>query len=330
MKVRIIGTGSWASALCQVLADNRVDAMMIGVDKNEVDDINLNHRNSKYFDVEINNDVRASLNYDDVKDADIILLAVPSKVISSVVDVIYERLNKKVIVINVAKGFDYDTKIRLSEIIRKHMKDKLIDVVSLIGPSHAEEVILRLLTSVNAVCVNLESAKIIQELFSNNYFRVYRNDDEIGAEIGSAIKNIMAIASGILQGLKQGDNAKAALMTRGLAEMCRYGLFFNARKETFLGLNGVGDLIVTCSSYHSRNFQAGLCIGKNNSAKEFLESNTKTVEGINACKIVYEIAKENNIDMPITNAVYQVLFEEKKPSEAVSELMKRELKKEFF
>lgn len=330
MKVRIIGTGSWASALCQVLVDNKVDAMMIGVDENEVNDINFNHHNSKYFDVEINHNVKASLDYDEVKGSDVILLAVPSKAISSVVDKIYPILDKKVIVINVAKGFDFDTKVRLSEIIRTHMKEKITDVVSLIGPSHAEEVILRLLTCVNAVCVNLESAKVIQELFSNNYFRVYRNDDEIGAEIGSAIKNIMAIASGILEGLKQGDNAKAALMTRGLAEMCRYGLFFDARKETFLGLNGVGDLIVTCSSYHSRNFQAGLIIGKNDSAKEFLKNNTKTVEGINACKIVYEKAKEKNIDMPITNAVYQVLFEDKKPSLAVMELMKRELKEEFL
>ena len=206
--------------------------------------------------------------------------------------------------------------------------DKLKAVVSLIGPSHAEEVVKRLLTVVNAVSEDEESAEAIQKLFSNDYFRVYRNTDVIGAEIGVALKNVMAIASGILEGMGQGVNARAALMTRGLAEMERYGVAFGAKPETFLGLDGVGDLIVTCTSTLSRNFTAGYEIGKDGSAENFFKTNKRTVEGIFACKVVYEEAKKHNIDMPITNAVYGVLYEGKKPQDAIVSLMKRDLKSE--
>lgn len=186
-----------------------------------------------------------------------------------------------------------------------------------------------MLTTVNAVSSDEESAKIVQELFSNSYFRVYTNTDVIGAEIGVAIKNVMAIASGILSGIGQGDNARAALMTRGLAEIARYGVFFGGKPETFLGLDGVGDLIVTCTSVHSRNFQAGLKIGKDNSALEFLKNNKYTVEGIKACKVVYEESIKNNIVMPITEQVYKILYEGKKPTDAVEDLMSRDLKSEI-
>ncbi len=328
MKIYLIGTGSWSTALAQVLIDNNQDCMMIGVDEAEVNDINENHQNSKYFNTILNKGVKASLDFNLIKDADIILLAVPSIAFKTVLEKINNIIQRKIYVINVSKGFDETTKKPLSFTIKEILKDKVIDVISLIGPSHAEEVVLRLLTLVNAVCENEESSKIVQEIFSNNYFRVYRNSDVVGAEIGSSIKNIFALASGILTGLNQGDNARAALMTRGLLEMIRFGLFFNAQKETFLGLNGVGDLIVTCSSYHSRNFQAGLEIGKNDSASEFLLKNRKTTEGIIATKIIYQIARENNIETPIIDAVYQILYNNKKPSDEIEKLMKRSLKKE--
>lgn len=328
MKIRIIGTGSWASALCQVLVDNNHDALMLGIDEGEISDINTNHRNSKYFDTILNEKVKASSDFNLLKEADIVLLAVPAAAIRSVLTNNKNNIKNGVIIINVAKGFDKETNGRLSVMIKEILQDKIKDVVSLVGPSHAEEVVLRLMTLVNAVCENEDSSRVIQELFSNQYFRVYRNKDVIGAEIGSAVKNIMAIASGILAGLNQGDNARAALMTRGLAEMTRFGMIFGANKETFLGLNGVGDLIVTCSSYHSRNFQAGLNIGKNDGVLDFFNQNHKTTEGVGACKIVYEIAKEKNIEMPITEAVYRILYENKKPSDELSTLMKRSLKAE--
>lgn len=328
MKIRIIGTGSWASALCQVLVDNNHDVLMLGIDESEISDINTNHRNSKYFDTILNEKVKASSDFNLLKEADIVLLAVPVAAIRSVLTNNKNNIKNGVIIINVAKGFDKETNGRLSVMIKEILQDKIKDVVSLVGPSHAEEVVLRLMTLVNAVCENEDSSRVIQELFSNQYFRVYRNKDVIGAEIGSAVKNIMAIASGILAGLNQGDNARAALMTRGLAEMTRFGMIFGANKETFLGLNGVGDLIVTCSSYHSRNFQAGLNIGKNDGVLDFFNQNHKTTEGVGACKIVYEIAKEKNIEMPITEAVYRILYENKKPSDELSTLMKRSLKAE--
>ena len=330
MKIRILGTGSWGSALAQVVADNGHDVMMWGIDASEVNDIENNHHNSKYFEVEMNHDVHATQDINCVKDADVILIAVPVMALESVVEQIAPLLDHSVTFINVAKGFHPVTHERLSVVMERIIPSSMRKaIVSLIGPSHAEEVILRMLTSVNAVSDNEQQAQMIQELFSNSYFRVYRNTDVIGAEIGVALKNVMAIASGILEGVGQGDNARAALMTRGLAEMTRYGVAHGGKAETYLGLDGVGDLIVTCTSMHSRNFTAGLQIGKDGSAENFWKENKRTVEGVAACKVVYEQAKAEGIEMPIVNEVYAVLYEGKSPAEAISALMGRSLKSEM-
>ena len=328
MKVAILGSGSWGTALGNVLCNNGVETLIWGVSEDEINDINKNRQNTRYFDTELNSNLKGTTNISDIKDADVVLLAVPTGAVEEVSIKASSVLEKPVIVINVAKGFHPITHERLSVVIKNNFS-KLKAVVSLIGPSHAEEVVLGLLTSLNAVSDDEESAKLIQNLFSNSYFRVYTNTDVVGAEIGVALKNIMAIASGILTGIGQGDNAKAALMTRGLAEMARYGIYFGGRPETFLGLAGVGDLIVTCTSVHSRNFQAGLIIGKNNSAKEFLETNKSTVEGIKACKVVYEESIKHGISMPITEQVYKILYENKKPLDAANDLMNRDLKSEY-
>lgn len=330
MKIRILGTGSWGSGLAQVLADNHQDVMMWGIDENEVNDIEKNHHNSKYFDAEINHDVHATTDIHCVEDADVILVAVPTLAMESVLKQVTDLIQKKVIIINVAKGFHPETHERLSVVIKRFVpEEKREAVVSLIGPSHAEEVIIRMLTCVNAVSDNEEAAKKIQTLFSNDYFRVYRNTDVIGAEIGVAIKNIMAIASGILEGCGQGDNARAALMTRGLREMTRYGVAMGGKAETYLGLDGVGDLIVTCTSMHSRNFTAGLQIGRDGSAENFWKENKRTVEGVAACKVIYAEAHKLGIDMPITDQVYKVLYENQSPEVAIKELMSRSLKPEM-
>ena len=218
----------------------------------------------------------------------------------------------------------------MSEVIHRCIsKEHLSSVVSLIGPSHAEEVVIRLLTTIDAVSLKEEDAQVIQRTFSNNYLRIYTGDDEIGSELGVAIKNVMAIASGILSGLGYQDNTRAALITRGLQEMIRYGVFFGGKQQTFMGLTGIGDLIVTCTSIHSRNFEAGYQIGKENDVTNFLKYNKKTVEGVRTAKIVHKVAKENNIDMPICEEVYQILFEGKEPKTCANDLMLRELKKEF-
>ena len=331
MKTVVIGSGSWGTALAQVLADNKEEVIIYGIEKSEIDDINLNHENSKYFEgVELNPNLKATDDITVVKDADIVLLAVPTFAIEAICLQIDPYLKNNIIVVNVSKGFHPETSERMSEVIRRCIsKEHLSSVVSLIGPSHAEEVVIRLLTTIDAISLKEEDAQAIQRTFSNNYLRIYTGDDEIGSELGVAIKNVMAIASGILSGLGYQDNTRAALITRGLQEMIRYGVFFGGKQQTFMGLTGIGDLIVTCTSIHSRNFEAGYQIGKENDVTNFLKYNKKTVEGVRTAKIVHKVAKENNIDMPICEEVYQILFEGKEPKTCANDLMLRELKKEF-
>lgn len=329
-RIAVLGTGSWGTALAQVLVDNGHDVLMWGRNPDEISDINDHHKNSLYFkDLEISPKIKATYEFKDLLEYNYFLLAVPTVAVESVSKEINELVNKQVVIINVAKGFHPTTHQLLSEVIEDSVDvDKLKGVVSLIGPSHAENVILRQHTAVNSVSKNDELAKEVQYMFSNRYFRVYRSTDLVGAQIGVAVKNIIAVAAGIAEGLNLGDNARAALITRGLAEMTRFGVSRGAKAETFLGLCGVGDLVVTASSYHSRNFQAGLEMGKRDSGKDFLESNTKTVEGIYAAKAVHEIAHEENISMPITEQVYKVVYENKIPSIAIQDLMDRDLKEE--
>lgn len=331
MKTVIIGSGSWGSGLAQVLADNSQDVTIWGKDPNEIDEIMNHHTNQKYFpNIPLNENIKATLDIEVVKDADVILLSVPSIAIEDVCQKIVPFLTSKVIVVNTAKGFHPNNNERMSNVIRSSIpSEKLSSVVSLIGPSHAEEVVQRLLTTICAVSQSVEDAMKIQHLFSNAYFRVYRGDDEVGSELGVAVKNAIALASGVLCGLGYGDNTKAALITRGLSEMIRFGVANGGRLETFMGLTGIGDLIVTCTSVHSRNFQAGYQIGQANSAQAFWDNNTKTVEGVRTAKVLYELKNQQNIDMPIVDEIYKVLYEGKSPSESAQDLMLRELKAEY-
>ncbi|CAH2762643.1 glycerol-3-phosphate dehydrogenase [Erysipelothrix amsterdamensis] len=330
MKIGIVGSGSWGTALGQVLADNGHEVMMWGRKLDQVVDVHLYHLNEEFFPgVKLNERLDATQNFEDILDSQIILLAVPTGAVEEVCIELNTHLNHPVIIINVAKGLHPTTHELLDHVIKRVIDpNKLKGVVSLIGPSHAEEVVLRKITTINAVSDNPVLAEEIQVLFSNDYFRVYTNDDVIGSQYGVAIKNVIALASGIAAGLDAGDNARAALITRGLTEMQRFGVHMGGQPETYLGLCGVGDLVVTATSIHSRNFQAGMEIGQKNSAVGFLDHNTKTVEGVFAAKVVYEIAVEEGIDMPITEQIYKIIYEEKCPSEAISELMVRDLKPE--
>lgn len=331
MKISFIGSGAWASALANVVSDNSHETIVYGINKEEIDDINLNHQNSKFFDdTLLNENIIATLNIDEaVSNSDIIVIAVPSHQIRNVLKQIEDKINSNPVIVNVSKGFDSETHKRLSLVIKENIdNEKIKGIVTLIGPSYASEVAKRLYTAVCAVSKDKECANVVQQVFSNNYFRVYTNDDEIGAEIGAGIKNVIALASGILQGLGYKDNSRATLITRGLAEITRYGLANGANQKTFLGLTGIGDLFLTCSSFTSRNFSSGVEIGKADGAKEFLENNSRTVEGIYACKIIHDSAIELGIDMPITNAVYDVIYNNKKPSEIIVGLMNRKLKEE--
>lgn len=330
MKIAIIGSGSWGSALAQVLVDNKQDVILYGNSIEEVNDIEHNHKNSKYFpNVILHQDIHASTDINVLKDVDVVVFVVPTIAIEAVCQQISPIINKPIIAVNASKGFHPESDERMSNVIRHAIPaDKLKAVVSLIGPSHAEEVVLRMLTTICAVSQDDEAACTVQKLFSNEYLRIYRGEDEIGSEIGVALKNAIAVASGVLSGLGYGDNTRAALITRGLAEMIRYGEAFGAKKETFMGLTGVGDLIVTCTSPHSRNFQAGFAIGQHDSADDFWKNNTKTVEGVRTAKVVHLESLKRHIDMPIIEEMYQVLYEHKKPSLSAKDLMMRDLKPE--
>lgn len=332
MKVCVVGSGSWGSALAEVLVENGQDVIIYGRDQKQVDDINTNHKNSRYFPPEISFDdsLRASSNLAKaVEGRDIIVVSVPSNVIRSVLEEIKPLLKSPVTFVNTAKGFDLSTKKRLSEVYREVLGDKMSSLVSLIGPSLSIEVAKRQLTCICSVSLDQKSAMVVAKIFSNYYFRVYTSNDEIGAEIGVAIKNPIAICSGILKGLGYGDNARAALMTRGLYEMSQFGESFGGKPQTYLGLTGLGDLNVTTSSLESRNFRAGLEIGKSDGMATFNQKfEGITVEGVLACKLVHEIAKEKNLSVPIIDALYQVLYCEGKPSKVALELMTRPLKGE--
>lgn len=329
-KIAVLGTGSWATALSRVLIDNQNEIMMYGIDQEQIDDINFNHQNEAFFhNISLESEIKATNNLEEaLMDMDYLLITIPTQFVKETLEQVKPLIKKKITVINAAKGFDLGTNMRMSDTIRSVLDENLINpVVSLIGPSHAEEVVVRMLTTVCAVSLDDDTSRDVQTLFSNDYFRVYRLNDEVGAEYGVAIKNVIAVAAGVLSGLGYGDNTKAALITRGLAEMVRYGTKKGGKLETYMGLTGVGDLIVTCSSVHSRNFQAGLEIGKTNDARAFMKNNKKTCEGIRTCRVIYEDAKKyTDIELPIINAIYNVLYNNHEPKREIQQLMRRELK----
>jgi glycerol-3-phosphate dehydrogenase (NAD(P)+) len=332
MKVAIIGTGAWGTALAQVLVDSGHNVLIYGKEITQIDDININHRNKAYFpgDISLDNKIKATNSLSAALEGRrFVVLSVPTVAQRSVMEQIKPLLKRKVTFINTSKGFDSGNNKRMSEVIREVIPEEFrFPIVSLIGPSHAEEVIIRHLTLVTATSLSKPRAGIVAKLFANKYFRVYIQSDEIGAEIGVAMKNAIAIASGVLEGLGLGDNARAALVTRGLAEMVIFGKHFGGQTKTYLGLTGLGDLIVTCYSFHSRNFMAGFQIGKDNSAVNFLANNKATVEGVRTAKTIYEMASSQGLNLPIVEAVYNVLYEGAKPSEMVTLMMNRPLKEE--
>lgn len=328
MFVGIIGSGSWGVALAQVLTDNNVKNIVWGRSEDEVNNINEKHQLRYFPDVILNKNIKATSNFNDLKECDILLIATPTVALESIIEKINETIEQEVIIINVSKGFYADQGERISTAISRLINPELLRaVVSLVGPTHAEEVILGLETAIVSVSDDLESAKVVQNIFSNDYFRVYTSDDVIGAEIGAAIKNVIAIASGIINGSGLGDNAQAALITRGLTEISRLGMAMGGKIDTFLGLTGVGDLIVTATSVHSRNYQAGLEIGSKG-AQYFWDNNDKTVEGARAVVQVVKLAEHYDVSMPISKAVYDILYNEANVKEKIKELMTRELKNE--
>ena len=330
-KVSVFGAGSWGTALSYVLAQNGHDLLVWTHRADQAEEINR-HSNSNYLKgIRLPDSLKATSDLSEaVEHAKILVLAVPTKAIREVCKKIKENLVEPALFVHVSKGIEPDSLKRISEMIREEIPEQWIeDIVVLSGPSHAEEVVLEHPTTVTAACENTKSAERIQDLFMNQYFRVYTNKDVIGVEIGGALKNIIALAVGITDGLGYGDNAKAALMTRGLAEIARLGVKMGATPLTFSGLTGVGDLIVTCTSPHSRNWRAGNMLGQGKSLDEVLEEMGMVVEGIRTTKAAHQLAEAYNVPMPITAALYAVLFEGVSTTEAVGKLMGRMKKNEM-
>ncbi|MFC0559234.1 NAD(P)H-dependent glycerol-3-phosphate dehydrogenase [Halalkalibacter alkalisediminis] len=330
-KMAVLGSGSWGTALSLVLADNKIEVNLWGHKQEIIDEINERHTNTTYLpNITLPQLIKG---YSDLESAltevNTILLAVPTKAIREIVNIIRNVVNEPVTIIHASKGIEPGTYKRISEMIEEEMPSHLLkDVVVLSGPSHAEEVSLRQPTTVTAASSQLQAAEYVQTLFMNSNFRVYTNLDVIGVELGGSLKNIIALGAGLSDGLGYGDNAKAALMTRGLAEIARLGSEMGANPLTFSGLTGVGDLIVTCTSKHSRNWRAGHLLGQGKSLDDVLSNIGMIVEGVRTTEAVFHLAKKLEVEMPITSAIYEVLFNKKDAKLAVDELMARTGKSE--
>ena len=329
-KIAFIGSGSFGTALGVTLSKKGYQINMWDRSKETIEDINVKKENIKYLpNIVIPSNVFATCDLKESMDGcSIIVLAVPSHAVREVCQKIKEYVHMDAIIVNIAKGIEVETYKRLSEIIEEEIPNNPVVVLS--GPSHAEEVAQDLPTTLVAASKDRQSAIEVQEVFTTSKLRVYTNDDIIGVEIGAAVKNIIALAAGVSDGIGFGDNTKAALMTRGMNEIKRIGVELGARKETFSGLTGVGDLIVTCTSGHSRNRRAGILIGKGYSYEDATKEIGMVVEGVKACKAFYFLKKDLHVSMPITDALYDVLFNGKDPKYAVYELMTREKKDEIY
>ncbi|OCS89475.1 NAD(P)H-dependent glycerol-3-phosphate dehydrogenase [Caryophanon latum] len=330
--ISVLGAGSWGTALAIVLAENGHRIRIWSHRQDQVDEINTQHTNAKYLPnttLPMNLVATASLQQA-VDESDMIVVAVPTKAIRSVCQQFVPFMREEKLFVHVSKGIEPDSLKRISELLAEEIPSMLrSDIVVLSGPSHAEEVVLQHPTTVTVACENMRAAERVQDAFMSSYFRVYTLEDVIGAEIGGALKNVIALAAGAVDGLGYGDNAKAALITRGLAEISRLGVKMGANPLTFAGLTGMGDLIVTCTSVHSRNWRAGNLLGKGYKLDEILEQMGMVVEGVRTAKAAHQLAAKYDVAMPISSALYSVLFEATPPKQAVDALMARMKKREI-
>ena len=328
-KITFLGGGSFGSALAVLLAEKNNIVNIYDRNESVVNEINIKRTNEKYMnDLIFPDTVTAFNNIEEaIEGTDYIVLSVPSHVIRSMCKNIKGKISKNIPIISIAKGIEENSDKRLSVVIEEELDNP---VVILSGPSHAEEVAMKLPTTIVSTSKDMKYAADVQDLFMNSYFRIYTNEDIIGVEVGGAVKNIIALAAGVIDGLGYGDNTKAALLTRGMKEITRVGIALGGKVETFYGLTGMGDLIVTCTSMHSRNRRAGLLIGKGMSLEETLQEVGMVVEGVKACRAFYELKEKMGISMPITDGLYKGLFEGKDAKAIIDELINRDKKSETF
>lgn len=324
----VLGGGSWGTALANLLANKGYKVVTWLRNKEQSDYINKYKENKKYLPgVKLSGNLEMTTDLDIVKEAQIIISAIPTQNCREVFKQIKSKVKKNSIIVNVSKGLEVGTLFRISEIVSQELPNLRYCVLS--GPSHAEEVGREIPTTVVASSQLREVAEKIQDIFMTNRFRVYTNPDVIGVEIGGALKNIIALGAGISDGFGYGDNTKAALMSRGFIEIAKLGIKLGASGTTFSGLSGIGDLIVTCTSEHSRNRRAGILMGQGYTASKATEKVGMVVEGIKTTKAAYEISKKYNVDMPITTQLHKIIFEDFSVEQALENLMTRSKKHEL-
>jgi len=331
-KIGVVGGGSWGTALANLLAlkGYRID---LWVYESEVAEQINGGRENRYFlpGIHLSSNVRATNRLaESVQGKDLVLLVVPSHVLRDVCRQAAEHIHPEAIVVSASKGIENETCLTMSGVIRETLPQgskNRIGVLS--GPSFAREVAKRFPTAVTAASTRLEIAGIIQQVFATPYFRVYTNDDVLGVELGGAVKNVIAIASGVIDGLKLGLNTRAALITRGQTEIRRLGVALGANPRTFTGLAGIGDLILTCTGTLSRNYTLGLKIGQGKKLREILAEMRMVAEGVENARSVYNLSQREGVEMPISHEMYQILYHDRSPKEAVYKLMTRELRQEL-
>ena len=326
-KIGILGSGGWGTAVAIMLANNGHNVVLWSFSKEEKENLVKYRENKPYLPgVEIPDNVSFTNDISECADTDVVVMATPSHGVRNTAKLFSEYAKDNTIILNISKGIEDSTYKTLSVVLKEELPNCRIAVMS--GPSHAEEV-SRGFPTTNVVASEWEGVpEYIQDMFMNPSFRLYTNTDVLGVELGGSLKNVFALCCGILDGVGFGDNTKAALMTRGLLEMTRLGVKIGAKPSTFSGLSGMGDLIVTCTSMHSRNRRAGILIGQGMSAEEAQNEVKMVVEGIKSCKAAKELADKIEVEIPIINETYKVLFEGETVNEAVSNLMGRMKKNE--
>ena len=325
MKVAVIGSGAWGTALAIRLCKNGHDVTMWTFEKDLIPEMESTRRNPRLPGAVLPEGLKISGDYACAAGCELVVMASPSFPARSVCRGVKDYIDENAVVVSVTKGLEDGTHMRMSEVVAQETGK---DVVVLTGPSHAEEVSVNIPTGLLAASQNQALAEFVQDAFMSDTLRVYTSSDPVGAELGAALKNVIALCAGITDGLGFGDNTKAMLMTRGLTETARLGVAMGAKKETFAGLAGVGDLIVTCTSMHSRNRRAGILIGQGKDVQEAMKEVGAVVEGYYAAKAAYELGKAKGIEMPITAAAYKVLYEGAEVKTAVQELLTRSRKAE--
>ncbi len=325
-KVGVIGAGSWGTALAALLHSNGHGVSVWSAIKDEIDMLNENHEHkTKLPGVKLSEEIVFTYDVEKaIEGVDFLVLAVPSPFVRSTCRTIKPFVKEGTLIVNVAKGIEDDTFATLTDIIEEEIPG--VNAAVLSGPSHAEEVGRKIPTICVAGAKTKETAEYIQDVFMSDVFRVYTSPDILGIELGGALKNVIALAAGMADGLGYGDNTKAALITRGIAEITRLGVAMGGKRETFSGLTGMGDLIVTCASKHSRNRRAGMLIGQGMKMQEAMDEVQMVVEGVYSAKAAKHLAEKYNVSMPIVEEVNKILFEDKPVSNVMKELMLRDKK----